>query len=205
MCPVLDEISPTSDTRDRLAWPVCCGDRRLIVSIAPPSLSASFDVLAAARAKKVPASAHSVLASLAIAARQPGLVAARGFLLGARPPVLFTLTVLMADLDGPPPTADHPDAGAEVATVSLPAGRGVRIIRNHGAAGADAPLSPGALTVQYLLDTGLGALALTFTTPHCERPARAGMRSRGPTAEAFTALFDRMAGSCAVEPARTAR
>ncbi len=194
----VDEVRLTSDARERLAWPACCAGRRLIVSIATPSLSASIDVLAAARAQ-APVTADSVLASLAIAAREPGVVAARGFLLQARPPVLFTLSVMIAALEGPPASADQTDAGAEVAAVRLPVGRGLRIVRNYGVASASAQAAPSLLMVQYLLDSGLGALALTFTTPHCEPPAPPGTRAWGRTAEAFTALFDRLAGSCAVE------
>ncbi|MCL2769116.1 MAG: hypothetical protein FWD42_03280 [Solirubrobacterales bacterium] len=205
----LDEIRLTSDARERLAWPARCGQRRLVVSIAPPSPSASIDVLAAAARAQALATAHSALASLAIAARRPGVVAARGFVLRTRPPVLFTLTVLLAELHAPPPAGDQRDAGSDVAPVRLPAGRGVRIVRHNrgarpdarGGEHPDARAAPGPLMVQYLLHSGLGALALTFTTPSCQPPAPAGARSRGSTPDAFIALFGRLAGSCTVEPA----
>ena len=90
---------------------------------------------------------------------RPGVVAAETFLLALRPTTQFTLAVMMADIAGKPPAARKVSS------------------------------EPGLLMVRYLRDTGLGALALVFTTPHIDQ------------AEAFMVLFDRMAASCRVERA----
>lgn len=135
----VDQIPLATDPAERLVWPARCGDRDLIVSVAPPSPSASAEVPAVVD--------------------HPSVVAARTFLLALHPTVQFTLAVMVADISGQPPQ-----------------GRTVSSER-------------GLLMVRYLRNTGLGALALVFTTPHIDR------------AEAFTALFDRIANSCKVERA----
>ena len=99
-----------------------------------------------------------------------------------------TITVALADVPGPAPES-IPDAEVEPVEFEDPRGgyRGVRVRRVQSRAVVPDQPPMSFLTVQYLLETDQGWLAITFATPQHEVFARLG------------SLFDKIAAACRLE------
>jgi hypothetical protein len=95
-------------------------------------------------------------------------------------PVFGTLTAALADVDGAPP-----ESIGEPVRLSVGAGVRVRRIRELTLVPGGEPMA--VMTLQYLLDTAHGGLALAFTTPQ-----------RGLFDE-LAVLFGKVAETCRLE------
>lgn len=159
----LRDIRERAGWGPRLTWPVTgAGEGELLFALRIPLEWKTVDALD--RPPGEPGSLNQVMTALARSVDAAGVIAAQCIfrMAGEHAPVFATVTAARADVAGPPPESVP---GAEVERASLPVGGGVRVKRTR-----EAELVPGrdpmpVLIVQYLLETGHGALALTFTTP----------------------------------------
>jgi hypothetical protein len=145
----------------RLAWPVP-GRESLVFSLRVPRPWKTVDALA--RPDGEPGSLDQALPALAQGIEAGGVITAQGIFTFAPDdtPVFGTLTAALSDVPGEPP-ARLPDAEVESATLRV--GRGARVRRVRDAQVVPGRLPIPVMTLQYLLRTEHGALALTFATP----------------------------------------
>lgn len=106
-------------------------------------------------------------------------------------PLAAGLSVALADRSAPVSQvrlSDQSFGDAEVSAVTLPVGSGVRIchVAPAGVLAGAGPLD--VLRVQYLLETELGLLTITFTTPQAARTTE------------WEQLFDAMAKTAQLAP-----
>jgi hypothetical protein len=160
----------------------------LSVAIEPPTTGETFDLLATIGETFPPGSPAEVMTTLARASHHPGVVAVRGFALRMTPrPLMFTLAIALTQVEGEMPDPETIEDG-DAESIELPVGDGIRISRRRRAVLRSDHNAEPVLTVQYLIATDFGGLAMTFATPHVD----------GQTE--FTLLFDKIARSCRITP-----